>query len=637
MQESSQAVAQSPFLQPRFPLEALYNKLSTFLLYFTLILLAMLPIPICFDVIARTFFGLALDGLTEIEMWGLVFIAFGAMPYVTASRGHISIDIFFTMFPRRMQAVLYLFAFFLCAAVTSLFAYLGYGGAIDSSFISASLHLPESPFIMYTAVCFALIALGMLYQVGHCIVDLIKEKDFASICIAIVLFLFFLSLPFLYKWGGFRLSRLALGSVGFLILMTLLMLRVPIGFSMACLGTMGLLTIMRTPEAAFSVVATVPYRETFNLILVAAPMFMLMGELASATGISREMFNCANKWMGRMPGGLACAAVGGCAGFGAICGESLPTVITMTSVALPAMRENNYDLSLSCGALAAGGTLGILIPPSMGFIFYSLMTEVSVGKLFIAGVMPGLLLTFIFICIIMFQVKRNPSLAPTAPTATFKEKVVSLLGLIPMVLIFLLVIGGILGGLFTPGEGGAVGAMGAFLYGVARRQLSKKAFLDCLFSTAVLTGKVFVIITGVYIFGSFLATSRLPNLLADFVTGLEVNRYVILLVVIFLYIILGCVMNVSAMLLLTLPAIFPTIEVLGFDGVWFGVVTVMVMEMGMITPPVGMNVFMLSSLAPDVPMINIFKGVLPFFVGMLICVALIIIFPQIALWLPSIM
>ncbi len=627
----------SPFLPPINMVESAYNKLSTYLINFTLLLLALLPIPICVDIFARSFLGLAVDGLTEVETFGIVLIAFAAMPYVTATNGHISIDIFFNKFPKRVQNILTLFSFLLCLAISLLLGILGAEGAWESIILSAILRIPEWYFIMFSAVCFFFIAMGMFFQAWHCTLEMIKTKSYVDIFLAIVFVVFFLSLPFLYKYFGLRFSRLALGGLGFLILLVLLLLRLPIGFGLACLGVMGLITIMRTPEAAFSIVATVPYRETYNLILVAVPMFMLMGELASVTGISREMFNCAYKWMGRMPGGLACAAVGGCAGFGAICGESLPTVITMTSVALPAMRENKYAPSLSCGALAAGGTLGILIPPSMGFIFYSLMTEVSVGKLFMAGIIPGLLLTFIFVLVIIFQVKRNPSLAPAAPVFTLKEKLYSLTGLLPMLLLFCLVMGGILGGFFTPGEGGAVGAAGAFLYGLVRRQITWEGLKHALFNTAVLTGKVFVILAGVYVFGAFLASSRLPNLLATFVTGLEVNRYVILGLVIVLYILLGCVMNVTPMLLLTLPAIFPTIDALGFDGVWFGVITVMVMEMGLITPPIGMNVFTLASLAPDIPMVSIFKGVLPFFVGMLICVGLILVFPQIALWLPGIL
>lgn len=313
----------------------------------------------------------------------------------------------------------------------------------------------------------------------------------------------------------------------------------------------------------------------------------------------------------------------------------MTTVVTMSAVALPAMRENNYAPRLAAGALAAGGTLGILIPPSMGFIFYSIMTEESVGKLFIAGVVPGILLACIFIGIIIIMVKRDPALAPPSAKFPLEEKVRSLVGLIPMILLFVLVVGGIMTGYFTPGEGGAVGAFCAFLYAVVRRQMTVSGLRSALFSTALMTGKIFVILVGVYVFGAFLATSRLPALLARFVAGLDLSMYAILAVVIFIYIILGCVMNIIPMMLLTLPSIYPTIQSLGIDGIWFGVITVIVMEMGMITPPIGLNVFTMASLAPDISMGTVFKGVMPFFFGMILCVILVIIFPQLALWLPS--
>ncbi len=339
--------------------------------------------------------------------------------------------------------------------------------------------------------------------------------------------------------------------------------------------------------------------------------------------------------MGRLPGGLAAATVGGCAGFGAVCGESLATVATMSSVALPAMEKNKYDLSLATGALAAGGTLGILIPPSMGFIFYSIMTQESIGKLFIAGIIPGILLTLIFIAIIVFQVWRNPELAPKSEKYTLAEKLISTVKLIPVIILFVVVVGGILEGYFTPGEGGAVGAAGGLLFAIFRRKLTKENLRISLVKTTVMCGRIFMMIVAVQIFGSFLASSRLPTLLADFIMTMDVNRYVVLSMVIIIYIFLGCIMNIMPMMMLTLPSIFPTIQALGFDGIWFGVVTVIIMEMGMITPPVGMNVFTMASIATHVPMSKIFRGVMPFFIGMLICAILVIIFPQLALWLPN--
>ncbi|MBO4317383.1 MAG: TRAP transporter large permease subunit [Mailhella sp.] len=313
----------------------------------------------------------------------------------------------------------------------------------------------------------------------------------------------------------------------------------------------------------------------------------------------------------------------------------MATVITMSTVALPAMRSRKYNLELACGSLAAGGTLGILIPPSMGFIIYSMITEESVGKLFIAGVVPGLVLAAIFMLIIMFRVMRHPEYAPKAPVYPMVEKLLSLVRLIPIVVLFVIVVMGILYGWFTPAEGGALGAVMALLYALVRGRLTLKLFTKTMYNSSLMFGKLFALFVGLYVLQTFLVATRLPNLLADFIVGMDISKYAVLVAVIILYIILGCVMNIMPMMMLTLPSIFPTIQALGFDGVWFGVVCVIVMEMGMITPPVGMNVFTMASLAPDIPMASIFKGVLPFFAGMLLCVALVVMFPQLALFLAN--
>ena len=624
----------SPFLPPLMAPERWYNAGSSLLLVFAACIIAILPLPICCDVFARTFLGFSLSGIAEMETLALVLIAFTAMPFVTASRTHIAIDIFFEHFSHATRQRLELFSCLLCACMLLFFSMHIFQAVPGNNAVTPSLLLPESFFVIITGGGLVLVAVGMLFQVLHILKERMSVRDFWVILVALAVTAFFY-LPELYRASGLNLSKLGLGLAGFALLFALLLLRVPIGLAMCCIGIIGMLSLMRSEKAVWSLLSLVPYRETANFVLVAVPMFMFMGEITSVTGISRDMFDCAYKWLGRMPGGLACASVGGCAGFGAICGDSLPTVIAMSSVALPAMNATGYAPSLSCGALAAGGTLGILIPPSMGFVFYSIMTEESVGKLFVAGIVPGLVLTLIFMAIIVFMVWRDPSLAPPAPHFPLREKVRSLVGLIPMLGLFIVVIGGILAGLFTPGEGGGIGSFGAVLYALCRGQMSWRGFRQAVMNTAKITGRIFVILMGVYVFGVFLTSSRLPALLAQFVVGLEFNKYVILAIVIAIYILMGCVMNITPMMLLTLPSIYPTIQSCGFDGIWFGVITVIVMEMGMITPPVGMNVFTLASLAPNTTMLTIFKGVIPFVLGMALCILLIIIFPQIALWLPQ--
>jgi tripartite ATP-independent transporter DctM subunit len=366
-------------------------------------------------------------------------------------------------------------------------------------------------------------------------------------------------------------------------------------------------------------------------------MFLYMGELTVHTGIGRDLFECLNRWIGRVPGGLAVASIGGCAGFGAVCGDSMATTVTMSSVALPHMRAKKYDHALATGALAAGGSLGSLIPPSICFVIYSIMTEESVGRLFIAGIFPGLLLACIFIGIIIFRVKRNPALAPASDIYTLHEKIISLVYLLPVAGLFILVIGGIMGGFFTPGEGGAVGAAGVVLYGIVQRRLSWDGFKRATLSTTLICGKILFLIASVGVIKVFLTSTRLPIELANSIVTMDVNRFIVLAMIILLYVFLGSVANIIPMMMITLPSIFPTVQALGFDGIWFGVLIVIVMEMGVITPPIGINVFALSAAVPDIEMITIFKGVWPFFLGMVLCVIIVASFPQIALFLPNLL
>lgn len=366
-------------------------------------------------------------------------------------------------------------------------------------------------------------------------------------------------------------------------------------------------------------------------------MFLLMGELALIGGVSAELFRTANAWLGRLPGGLAVASVVGCAGFAAVCGESVPTAMTMAAVALPEMRKKGYDPAFGAACLSLGGTLGILIPPSMGFIIYSIIVEESVGKLFMAGIVPGILLVTVISVIVIIRAVRNPHLAPRGNHTPFPEKIRSLLGLIPMLLLFGVIIGGMLSGLCSPTEGGAVGSLAALLYAIIHGRVSFRALRASFESSAVLTGKVFMILMGVTILGYFLAATRLPFVMADVILQLNAGKWTVLFGTIVLYIILGCLMNVIPMIMLTLPALFPTITALGFDPIWFGVITVLLMELGQITPPIGVLVFALSGTVPDVPVESIYRHVAPFFLGILVTIGVIILFPSIATWLPSLL
>jgi tripartite ATP-independent transporter DctM subunit len=336
-----------------------------------------------------------------------------------------------------------------------------------------------------------------------------------------------------------------------------------------------------------------------------------------------------------MPGGLATGTVFGCAGFAAICGDSLATAGTMGSVAIPEMKKYKYQDALATASVAAGGTLGILIPPSVGFIIYGLIAEQSIGKLFMAGIIPGLLLALVFSFLIYIRCKLNPAMGPAGPKVSLSEKLKAIGSVWPILILFIIVIGGIYLGFFTPTEGGGVGTLGALAIGLLNRSLSRKDLYKACLEAMGLTAMIFGIIIGVTILGYFIVITEIPLKLADFIVSLHVSRYVVFALILFLYVILGMVMNIIPMIMLTLPILFPTIVSLGFDPIWYGVIMVMMMEMGQITPPVGINVFVISGVAKNVPMATIFKGIIPFVIGMILVILLLTFFPDIALFIPN--
>jgi C4-dicarboxylate transporter DctM subunit len=432
-----------------------------------------------------------------------------------------------------------------------------------------------------------------------------------------------------------EMSPGTIGVIGLIVLIALLFARMWIGFAMALVGFLGFAYISGlTP--ALMVLATVPYRVIADYNMSVLPLFILMAAIVSNTGVSEELFRTAYAWVGQFRGGLAMATSVACAAFAAICGSSSAGTITMGKVAVPEMRKYKYDESLATGVVAAGGTMGILIPPSMGFILYAILTEQSVGKLFIAGIFPGLLLTALFIILIGITAWARPNSAPAGAKTNFKQKIVALKYSWAMIVIFLLVMGGIYGGVFTPTEAGAIGAFGATVLGIFKRRLTPKVFTDSLLEGVQTTGMIFLLILGAFIFMRFLAVSELPFTLSKFVGSLPLNRYVIFAMIIVFYILLGMFTDVYGAMVLTVPILFPVIQVLGFNPIWYGVIMVLVIEMGLITPPVGLNVFILSGVT-GTPISTIFRGVWLFVLAMLLCTIIITIFPQIALFLPNTM
>ncbi len=424
------------------------------------------------------------------------------------------------------------------------------------------------------------------------------------------------------------------GVVGIICLFVFLALRMHIGIALALIGFGGISFIVDL-DAGLNILGMVPWSEGSSYTLSVIPLFILMGQFAFSSGISQDIYKAVHNWMGHMRGGLAMATIVACSGFAAVCGSSLATGATMAKVAIPEMKKYGYDLSLSTGCVAAGGTLGILIPPSIGFIIYGILTEESIGKLFMAGIIPGLLLASLFILAIYIQCFFRPEMGPKAEPTTWKVKFKSLYSTWTMLLLFILVMGGIYFGVFTPTEAAGIGAFGSFVIAVARRKLSVATFIDSLLATGNMTAMIFLIIIGANIFSSFLALTGIPFMLADSIVALALPRMVILMMIILVFILLGCVMDCYAIMILMVPILFPIIKAMNFNPLWFGVIMVIVLEVGLITPPVGLNVFVIKGAVPNVPLTTIFKGVWPFLIAAVFCIMIIILFPEIVMFLPS--
>ncbi|MEA2039274.1 MAG: TRAP transporter large permease [Thermodesulfobacteriota bacterium] len=426
------------------------------------------------------------------------------------------------------------------------------------------------------------------------------------------------------------------GLIGLAILVIVLFSRMPVGFVMALLGVVGFSYVV-TFDGGLRMLAKDFFGVFGSYSLTVVPLFILMGQVTFHAGISSRLFDTAYKFIGHWPGGLAMATVVACAGFAAICGSTNAAAATMATVTLPEMKRYKYSDVLATGTVAAGGSLGVLIPPSVIFIIYGIMTEQSIGRLFIAGIVPGLLLTILFGLAILIWVKMNPEIAPRGLKTTLKEKIYSLKGVFDTLILFVLVMGGLFAGFFTPTEAGAVGAGGAILLGFIRRRLTWKSFMQSAIESTRISCMVLVIVAGASMFGHFLAITRIPYALATWVSELAMPHWAIMAFIIFIYLVGGAFIDALALILLTISIFYPVVTNMGYDPIWFGVIIVLVTQMGVITPPVGVNVYVVSGVAKDVPLMAIFKGAVPFLIALIICALLLIPFPQIALFLPNLM
>ncbi|MEL6233368.1 MAG: TRAP transporter large permease [Pseudomonadota bacterium] len=430
------------------------------------------------------------------------------------------------------------------------------------------------------------------------------------------------------------MDPITIGILAFLFLMALILVGIPIGFAMLTTASLGYMATGR-PSFAETQLSLTFVNQGQNFILVAVPLYFLMGQLVQRTNIAQDLYECVYRWLGRLPGGIAISTVVACAGFGAVSGGAVTAIATIGPMAIPAMRKYKYDDALATGSIAAAGTLGILIPPSLVMVGYGILTETSIGALFIAGIVPGLLMTLAYAVTIAVRCRLNPSLGPLGERFELREKIASLSKVLPILLTFVIVVGGIYAGAFTPTEAAGIGVAALLVISLVMRRMSWRVLGASLLQSAQTSAMIFIILVGGYMMGKFIATTGLSQMIVDAILAGNFPPLVIILMITVAFIALGMVLDVWGMMILTVPFTLPIIIQLGYSPVWYGVYAVIMSELALITPPVGINVYVLAKVAPDVPLMKIFRGVAPFFIATLALVALIVFFPQIVMWLPG--
>jgi tripartite ATP-independent transporter DctM subunit len=604
-------------------------------------ILALMVLLITADVILRYFFNRPIKGSYELIEFMMATLVFLGLAYTQTKKGHISITLLTAKLPQAWLAIIRSATYLLCLFTFITITWRSIIGAEalrTEGVTSDILLIPNLPFMWVVAFGSALLSLVFLIDTIKSVNDVIKgcKNPVLWVILDAIFVLLILAIPIWFRWLPWDLSRPAMGLVGIGLLIVLLFSSMSIGPVMALIGLLGFSYLVNS-DAALAILGTTPYRSSASHAMSTIPLFILMGVLCFQAELSKDIYTTLRNWLGRLPGGLAMSTVGGCAGFAAVSGSSLATAVTMGTIALPEMRRYKYADSLACGCVAAGGSIGILIPPSIAFIIYATITEESIGALFMAGVIPGLMEALFYIFTIYIMCKVKPEMGPPGPSSTWKEKFVSLKNTWGIIVLFVLVIGGIYAGIFTPTEAAGIGAFGALLLGLLKRKLDGPKILSALSDACKNTSMLLLMVIGADIFSYFLTMSQIPFLLSDFVVALPVPPGVTILAILLVYIVLGCVMPIIPAIVLTIPIFLPVVTGLGYDPIWFGVIVVTMAEVGQITPPVGINVFALAGVAKEVPLATIFKGIFPFVVADIVRVMLIFFFPALALWLPSLM
>ncbi|MCY4333077.1 MAG: TRAP transporter large permease subunit [Litoreibacter sp.] len=625
-------------------MHAVLDPVCKYLCYAAAVVTLLMSIAMVVDLVSRLALGRPLSGMIELQTYMLVFMAFFSIAYTMLKNQHVSVDLITSLMSAQtnsiLQSVFSIWGAFIFGAMSWLTASRSME-ALRREEISDIIQMPFWIIYAVAAIGTALLAftlIGLLFTHLSGLYQFYKGRSAFWAWFAAILVVAGVGATsgLLLKGIAPDLSSPTIGLLYTAFLMVILLLGFPVGFSMAFVGLTGLFYLIGS-NVAFNVTKINTYDSVAVYFFCVIPFFLLMGFLILHAGIGAKLYNAGIKVFGRLPGGLAVGTVAGCGGFAAICGDSVASAATMGSVSIPEMKKYNYDDSLATGSVAAGGTLGILIPPSIGFVVYGIITEQSIGKMFMAGIVPGIILTLGFAFAAYLQCVINPKLGPKSEKFTAREVAESIFNIWPVGALFAAVIGGIYSGILTPTEAGGVGASGALLIAMFSKGFTRKKLFAALLEATTTSAMIFTILIGVGLLGYFITLTDLPLSFANFLNTLDVSRYVIFVLILLLYLVLGMVMNIIPMMMLTLPILFPTVVSLGFDPIWFGVIMVIMMEMGQITPPVGINVFVIHGVAKkyNVSMATIYRGIIPFVIVEVVVIFFLTLFPDIVLWLPN--
>ena len=599
----------------------------------------IMVILVTVHVLSRALFKKPLMGTVELEELMIVILVFLGIAYTQVQRKHISVDFLTSRFSENTQNVLSVATSFLSVV---LFFALSWQSIVlsmtylDNGVATFHLRIPTFWLIWIIALGFFLFGIILLKDFFQAASESVKKGKASRVVAVVMAALLFITIPFWFELTKLAPDLKSAQIIGLIALLILLFSGMLIGAVLGILGFLGMAVLFGS-GAGLGLFKTVPLSTTAVYSLCVIPFFILMGETCFHAGLSEKLYRAAYKWVGQLRGGLSMATVLACGAFSAVSGSSLATAATMGTVSLPEMKRYKYAETLAAGSIAAGGTIGILIPPSVVLIIYGVLVEVSIAELFFAGVIPGLISLLYYVIAIHIWTRINPNVGPPGPRVKFGDKVRALKDTWEVLCLFLLIMGGIYGGLFTPTEAGAIGASGALLFGLIRRKLSWKNLYDSLLSTGRTTSMVFLVVIGTAIYGYFLTSTQLPMELANFVVSLEVPPFLIVIAIIMVCFALGCVMGTLPLVFITVPIFAPVMETLGYDLIWFGVIVVVVSEIGLITPPVGMNVFIMKGVAGDIPLGIIFKGIFPFLIADFARLITLIAFPSLTLFLPQLL